>query len=82
MRRAAQGGLTGREVAGGVYDAGRLLRVLPDWHGDPASVCTLFPSQRRLPTRVRLFLDAMARRLNRAEEPSGFAQAVRPTIDT
>ncbi|MBK1837217.1 LysR family transcriptional regulator [Azospirillum sp. YIM B02556] len=62
--------------------AGRLLRVLPDWHGDPAPVCALFPSQRQLPTRVRLFLDAMARRLNRGEESTGFAQAVRPTIDT
>ncbi|UKJ75940.1 LysR family transcriptional regulator [Azospirillum brasilense] len=45
--------------------AGRLLRVLPGWHGDPAPVCALFPSQRQLPTRVRLFLDAMAQRLNR-----------------
>ncbi|CAO3359937.1 LysR family transcriptional regulator [Azospirillum melinis] len=47
--------------------AGRLVRVLPDWHGDSAPVCALFPSQRQLPTRVRLFLDAMARRLNREE---------------
>ncbi|PWC89353.1 LysR family transcriptional regulator [Azospirillum sp. TSH100] len=45
--------------------AGRLRRVLPDWHGAPAPVCALFPSQRQLPTRVRLFLDTMARRLNR-----------------
>ncbi|BAI75601.1 transcriptional regulator (plasmid) [Azospirillum sp. B510] len=49
--------------------AGRLMRVLPDWHGDPAPVCALFPSQRQLPTRVRLFLDAMAQRLNRTGVP-------------
>jgi DNA-binding transcriptional LysR family regulator len=47
--------------------AGRLVRVLPDWRSDPAPVCALFPSSRQLPTRVRLFLDAMVDRL------SGFA---------
>jgi DNA-binding transcriptional LysR family regulator len=45
--------------------AGRLVRVLPGWRSDPAPVCALFPSSRQLPTRVRLFLDAMADRLNR-----------------
>ncbi|MCW2238741.1 LysR family transcriptional regulator [Azospirillum canadense] len=45
--------------------AGRLLRVLPDWRSDAAPVCALFPSHRQLPTRVRLFLDAMANRLAR-----------------
>ena len=44
---------------------GRLVRVLPAWRSDAAPVCALFPSNRQLPTRVRLFLDAMADRLNR-----------------
>lgn len=44
--------------------AGRLVLVLPQWRSDPAPVCALFPSSRQLPTRVRLFLDAMVDRLN------------------
>ena len=43
----------------------RLVRVLPGWHSHPAPVCALFPSSRQLPTRVRLFLDAMVDRLSR-----------------
>jgi DNA-binding transcriptional LysR family regulator len=42
-----------------------LVHILPEWSSDPAPVCALFPSSRQLPTRVRLFLDAMADRLNR-----------------
>jgi DNA-binding transcriptional LysR family regulator len=45
--------------------AGRLVRVLPEWRSDPAPVCALFPSSRQLPTRVRLFLDAISDRLHR-----------------
>jgi DNA-binding transcriptional LysR family regulator len=45
--------------------ARRLAQVLPEWRGDPAPVCALFPSGRQLPTRVRLFLDAMVDRLSR-----------------
>ncbi|SED87813.1 transcriptional regulator, LysR family [Rhizobiales bacterium GAS188] len=45
--------------------ANRLVRVLPNWRSDPAPVCALFPASRQVPTRVRLFLDAMAVRLNR-----------------
>jgi DNA-binding transcriptional LysR family regulator len=43
--------------------AGRLVRVLPDWRSEPAPVCALFPSNRQLSNRVRLFLEAMAERL-------------------
>ena len=42
---------------------GRLIRVLPEWRSEPTPVCALFPSNPRLPLRVRLFLDAMASRL-------------------
>jgi DNA-binding transcriptional LysR family regulator len=40
--------------------AGRLVRVLPEWRSEPAPICVLFPSGRQLPTRVRLFVDAIA----------------------
>lgn len=42
---------------------GRLVRVLPKWQSEPAPVCALFPTSQHLPTRVRLFLDAMAAHL-------------------
>jgi DNA-binding transcriptional LysR family regulator len=45
--------------------AGRLIHVLRDWHSDPAPVCALFPSNRQLPSRMRLFVDAMADWLNK-----------------
>jgi DNA-binding transcriptional LysR family regulator len=44
---------------------GRLVHVLPEWRSDPAPVCALFPSSRQLPSRVRLFIDAMADWLNK-----------------
>ena len=44
---------------------GRLVHVLPEWRSDPAPVCVLFPSSRQLPSRVRLFIDAMADWLNK-----------------
>ncbi|HZZ24934.1 MAG TPA: LysR family transcriptional regulator [Roseiarcus sp.] len=47
--------------------AGRLIRVLPEWRSEPTPVCALFPSNPRLPLRVRLFLDAMADRLASVE---------------
>ena len=43
--------------------AGRLVRVLPEWRSGPAPICALFPSSPRVPIRVRLFLDAMTERL-------------------
>lgn len=43
--------------------AGRLIQVLPGWQSDNAPVCALFPSNKMVPTRVRLFLDAMLERL-------------------
>jgi DNA-binding transcriptional LysR family regulator len=44
---------------------GRLVHVLPGWRSDPAPVCALFPSSRQLPSRVRLFIDAMANWLDK-----------------
>jgi DNA-binding transcriptional LysR family regulator len=39
--------------------SGRLVHVLPEWRSEPAPVCALFPSNRQLPTRARVFIDAM-----------------------
>jgi DNA-binding transcriptional LysR family regulator len=39
--------------------SGRLVHVLPEWRSELAPVCALFPSSRQLPTRVRVFVDAM-----------------------
>jgi DNA-binding transcriptional LysR family regulator len=46
--------------------AGRLVHVLEVWRSEPAPVCALFPSNRHLSTRVRLFVDAAAARLTEA----------------
>jgi DNA-binding transcriptional LysR family regulator len=48
--------------------SGRLVHVLPDWRSDPAPICALFPSNRLIPTRVRLFVEAMADRLGKRGE--------------
>ena len=47
--------------------AGRLVRVLPEWRSEPTPVYGLFPSSPRLSLRVRLFLDAMVTRLASVE---------------
>jgi DNA-binding transcriptional LysR family regulator len=46
--------------------SGRLVHVLPEWRSEPAPVCALFPSSRQLPTRVRVFVDAIANSLARS----------------
>jgi len=43
----------------------RLVHVLPEWRSESAPVCALFPSSRQLPTRVRVFIDAMVDSLAR-----------------
>ena len=45
--------------------AGRLVHILPGWRSDPAPVCTLYPTSRQLPSRVRLFIEGMAAWLNK-----------------
>ncbi|TMJ26334.1 MAG: LysR family transcriptional regulator, partial [Alphaproteobacteria bacterium] len=49
--------------------SGRLVHVLPEWRSEPAPVCALFPSSRQLPTRVRVFIEAMADSLARRGLP-------------
>ena len=50
---------------GAPKDSGLVMRKLADNYRTP--VCGLFPSSPRLPLRVRLFLDAMVRRLASVE---------------
>lgn len=40
--------------------ARRLVSVLPEWKTKPAPVCALFPRQRQMSTRLRLFLETLA----------------------
>ncbi|MBT0667437.1 LysR family transcriptional regulator [Novosphingobium profundi] len=54
---------------------GRLIRVLPQWSSPPAPVCALLPARTLIPSRVRVFLEAMALRLRRANERSSSAKA-------
>ena len=37
--------------------AGRLVRVLPKWQARELPVHVVYPAQRRLPLRVRTFID-------------------------
>jgi DNA-binding transcriptional LysR family regulator len=45
--------------------AGRLLRVLPDWHGEPYPLHAVLPSNRFVPARVRALVDFIAARFER-----------------
>jgi len=38
---------------------GRLVRVMPDWHGETTPVQAVLPAQRHLPLRVRRLLDEL-----------------------
>jgi DNA-binding transcriptional LysR family regulator len=40
-------------------DAGFLERVLPDWSGPPVTVWAVMPGRKLMPTRTRVFLDAL-----------------------
>ena len=42
-------------------DAGRLVQVLEDWKLKPLTMNVAFPTRTYLPTRTRLFIDALIR---------------------
>ncbi|MEC5385895.1 LysR family transcriptional regulator [Uliginosibacterium sp. H3] len=44
-------------------DAGLLERVLPDWSGPPVTVWGVMPGRKLMPTRTRVFLDALVAEL-------------------
>jgi DNA-binding transcriptional LysR family regulator len=63
------------DVAADIVD-GRLVHVLPEWKREPAPVCALFPTNRLVPTRVRLFLDAMAERLRPLSQTGDYPDGI------
>jgi len=52
--------------AGSGGEAGRLVRVLPDWHARADPVHIVYPRQRFMPLRLRVFVDVAAGVLARA----------------
>jgi hypothetical protein len=40
-------------------EAGFLERVLPEWSGPPVTVWAVMPGRKLMPTRTRVFLDAL-----------------------
>lgn len=54
---------------------GRLVRILPDWVVDRKDIRIVYPSNRHLSPRVRLFVDALvmeySTRFGRGEEVAG-----------
>jgi DNA-binding transcriptional LysR family regulator len=48
-------------------EAGRLIRILPDWSAPPVSAWAVFPGRRLMPAHARAFVDALAARLSGKE---------------
>lgn len=48
---------------------GRLARVLPEWTAEPAVAWAVFPGRRLMPTKTRVFLDALSQTLTECEQP-------------
>jgi DNA-binding transcriptional LysR family regulator len=47
--------------------SGRLVRVLPDWHGPDAAMWVVYPHRSLLSARVRAFVDFLLERLREPE---------------
>lgn len=48
-----------------MIESGTLERVLPDWHYEPQTVHAVYPSNRYIPRRSRVFVDAFAAHLQK-----------------
>lgn len=51
-----------------MLQSGRLARVLPDWMAEPAVAWAVFPGRRLMPTKTRVFLDALSQTLSSCNE--------------
>jgi DNA-binding transcriptional LysR family regulator len=40
-------------------DAGRLVRLMPDWSLEESNIHAVFPASPHLPQKVRVFIDAL-----------------------
>ncbi|MDP4299380.1 LysR family transcriptional regulator [Leptothrix discophora] len=58
---------------------GRLVRVLPGWQTELATVWAVFPERRLMPARTRAFIDAMVAGLAQRCRAHGCAGAVDPS---
>jgi DNA-binding transcriptional LysR family regulator len=47
-------------IVGADIDAGRLVRVLPDWQSEELGVYAVYPSRKHLSAKVRTFVDFLA----------------------
>ena len=59
VRRGAGIGIISAYLCGPDFEAGRLIRVLPDWRIPPVEVSIVYPSRRELSPTVRAFVDFM-----------------------
>ena len=53
------------EVAGPLIEAGRLVRLLPEWHSNEVTMHLVYPSKRGLRPAVRAFIDFLVERIGR-----------------
>lgn len=51
--------------------AGRLVRVLPEWAGSPADIYALYPQRLHLSAKVRVFLDFLGERFAAQRDAAG-----------
>ena len=54
--------------------AGRLVRLFPQWGGEPAAIQAVFPSTRQPSPKVAAVIDALRRYLDRADQPRATAR--------
>lgn len=70
-------------LVSGEIASGRLVRVLPDWHGrEEGIIHALMPPGRMLPAKTRVFLDAVQASLGLAERRAPGAPAIRSRATT
>lgn len=80
LRQAALGGcgiaLLATFLLEADLDAGRLVRVLPEWSVAESSVFAIYPHVRHLPMKTRVFVDFLGERLGRkAKAPRAATRA-------